>query len=492
MAHYEQQKDKGSVKAPSVIKITPAVTDQKPIIASYIAGIKDTEHGESLTQIMKYFVPEFITALVLYSLMYFYDSWLIAHLKSTSMYATAGATNTLLHFITKMAEGFSVGTIILAGQYNGRGETKRVGRALVDAFWVTTIAGTFVAACLFFGANAIYTLYGVPEKMIAHGTPYLRMRAIAILFMYVYFALIGFLRGIKNTRAPMVIFILGAVIFIFFDYVLIFGVLGFPALELQGSAVASVIQFGVMLIAAFVFIFTNPEYKKYGLNLFNDIANWQRIKDLLRLSWPVMLDKATLAMGYLWLGAMINPMGKYAIASFSVIKDLERLAIMPAAAFAQVITFLVSNSYGVGDWQGIKSNLKKIIFLASIFVFAILLVFCLWPTQFISVFDHKGKFTTFAATLLPIMSVLVFFDLLQLILAGAMRGAANVKIVLYTRLGVMFLFFIPTTLFIAWLQIQSTMLSFLLMYGSFYVGNGLMSIVYMWRFRGNRWKTKSV
>lgn len=492
MAFQEKNKIKKTVKTPSDVKITPAVTDQKPIIASYIAGIKDTEHGESIQNILRYFMPELITSLVLYSLTYFYDAWLVAHLKSTSMYATAGVTNTMLHFITKMAEGFSVATIIVAGQYNGRGEFKRVGRALVDSFWVAVIAGSCVAALLFFGAHWIYWFYGVPEKMIALGTPYLRTRAVAILCMYVYFSLIGFLRGIKNTRVPMLIFVLGAAVFAFFDYALIFGVWGFPALELQGSAVASVIQFGVMLLAAFVFIFTNKEYKEYGLHLFSDVANWSRVKDLLRLTWPVMLDKATLAAGYLWLGAMINPMGKYAIASFSVIKDLERLAIMPAAAFAQVITFLVSNSYGVGDWQGIKSNLKKTIFLASIFVFSILLVFSLWPSFFISFFDHKAKFTDFAAKILPIMSVLVFFDLLQLILAGAMRGAANVRLVLYTRLGVMFLFFIPATLCISRFEFENSMLSFLLMYGAFYVGNGLMSIVYMWRFRGQRWKTKSV
>ncbi len=491
MVRQEKNKEKETV-ASSTIRITPAISDQKPIIASYIAGIKDTEHGESITTIMRYFVPELITALVLYSLMYFYDSWLVAHLKSTSMYATAGVTNTLLHFLTKMAEGFSVATIILTGQYNGRGENKRVGRALVDAFWVTTLAGTFVACLLFFGASWIYTLYGVPDKMIALGTPYLRTRAIAILCMYVYFSLIGFLRGIKNTRAPMMIFILGAIVFVFFDYVLIFGELGFPALELQGSAVASVIQFGVMLIAAFIFIFTNKEYRQYGLHLFSDVANWSRIKDLLRLTWPVTLDKATFALGYIWLGAMISPMGKYVIASYTAIKDLERLAIMPAAAFAQVVTFLVSNSYSVGDWQGIKSNLKKIVFLASLFVFAILFVFSMWPNYFISLFDHKGKFTEFAASILPLVSVLVFFDLLQLILAGALRGAANVKIVMYTRVGVMFLFFIPVTLFISWLNLENVNISFLLIYGSFYVGNGVTSLVYMWRFRGQRWMTKSV
>src|SRR5690606_6301371 len=98
---------------------------KKPLVKSYVIGIWDKQHGESYSRIMRYFIPEFITAMVLYSIMYFYDAWLIAHLKSTSIYATVGVTNTLMHLITKMAEGFSVATIIVAGQYNGRGELKR-------------------------------------------------------------------------------------------------------------------------------------------------------------------------------------------------------------------------------------------------------------------------------------------------------------------------------------------------------------------------------
>jgi len=465
---------------------------KKSLFASYIDGILERNHGERYRTLLGYFFPEFITALFLYSLIYFLDAWFIAHLKSTSTYATLGTTNTMIHFLTKMAEGFSVATIVLSGNHNGRGNFKRAGKALSDAFWVTCIAGTCIASILFFGAYWIYYFYGVPEKMIAMGTPYLRLRAVAILFMFIYFAFIGFLRGIKNTRAPMTIFLIGGAIFLFFDYGLIFGNLGFPQLKLQGSALASVIQYGSMLTLAIGYIFLSPYRREYGISLFSDIANWSRIKELLRLSWPVMLDKSTLAIAYLWLGAMINPMGKYAIASYTVIKDLERLAIIPAAAFAQVVTFLVSNSYGKEDWDGIKTNIKKIIFLASIFVFFILGIFCLKPHFFIHFFDQKGKFTDFASRIFPFISVLVIFDVLQLILAGALRGAANVRVVMWVRLAVFLLYFVPISILISRLNISSTMLKFFLMYGAFYIGNGIMSCAYIWRFRCERWKTKSV
>ena len=461
---------------------------KRNIIASYIHGVFKSESGDSWGTILSYFFPEFITALVLYSLLYLIDAHWIADLKSTTMYATVTTTNTMLHFLTKMAEGFSVGTVILVGNFNGLQEYKQVGKTLSDAFWVTVLSGSILAVTIYCSAYWIYYLYGVPAKMIQYGVPFLRLRALSFLLIFMYLGIVGFLRGIKKPRVPMQIFIVGAIVFLFFDYSLIFGKFGFPALGIQGSALAAIVQYSVMLLLALGYIFFDKENRKYAIPVFLDIKDWSRVKEIVALSLPVMVDKATLAAAYLWLGYTINPMGKYAIASFDVLKDLERLAILPAAAFAQVITFLVSNAYGVHEWEGIKANVKKVVFLASFFVFLILLVFSLWPSYFISFFDGKGKFTAFSARIFPFLSVLVFFDLLQLILAGALRGAANVKTVMFTRLAVCTLYFIPVSWAISKLPIENMALKFFLIYSSFYVGNGLMSIIYIMRFRGQQWK----
>ena len=97
----------------------------------------------------------------------------------------------------------------------------------------------------------------------------------------------------------------------------------------------------------------------------SSITHHGPVDPVMQLSWPVVLDKATLAGAYIWLGAMFKDIGQYTVVTFCVVKDMERLAFLPAIACAQVITFLVSNDYGQGNWKGIKSNLKKVAFLAS-------------------------------------------------------------------------------------------------------------------------------
>lgn len=106
----------------------------KKLVASYVEGMRDVTHGESFNRIMRYFIPEIITAFLLYSLPVLLDVYFIGHLKSTAAYGALSGTNTLFHFFTKIAEAISVGTLVAVGNHNGRSEYKDVGRVLRDSF----------------------------------------------------------------------------------------------------------------------------------------------------------------------------------------------------------------------------------------------------------------------------------------------------------------------------------------------------------------------
>ncbi len=463
---------------------------KKNIMESYIAGLTDTVHGERYGRIIRYFLPEFITSLLLYSMPIILDAYFIGSLKSTTLYSTLGATNNLIHFIIKIAEGISVGTVMLVGHHNGKGDYDQVGNTLRDAFWTTLLIGGAIASILYGGAYWIYLWY-VPAELVPIGVPFLRLRAISIFCMFVFMACVGFLRGIKNARAPMKIFISGAAIFLLCDYMFIYGKWGAPAMGLQGSALASVIQYSFMLVVVIGYILWNKKNYKYVASLLSIFGDWTGVKRIVAASWLVVLDKSIMAIAYIWLLRMMKPMGECGIATFCLVKDMERFAFLPAVACAQVITFLVSNDLGKDNWQGIKANIKKVIFLASTLVFSLLLIMSMWPKTFMQFFDKKGDFIDTAAMVLPILSTLVFFDLLQIILSGALRGSGNVKTVLAVRMCICFGYFLPVSYIIAYhIPIEHMALKFVFIYGAFYIGNAIMSIVYIKKFRSGTWRSQ--
>ena len=463
----------------------------KNFMTRFIHDIYNDEKGEKYSTLLRYFVPEFITNFLLYAMPFWLDSVFIGSLASTHTYATLGVTNSFLHLIIKVGEAISVGTVVLSGQFNGQSSFENAGRTLRDAFWLTTILGLTFGSVLFFGAHYIYTWYGVSDEIVALGVPFLRLRAIGVLCMFIYLALVGFLRGIKNSRAPMKIFIFGSLLFVFFDYALIFGTFGFPALGLQGSALATVIQYFSMMIIALGYVLFNKKNLKYGISLFSGLTDISYVKHLLAISWPVVLDKSIMAWAYVWLGKMIATMGTGGIAAFCVVKDMERFAFLPAIAFAQIITFLASNDVGTKNWDGVKINIKKTILLATGMVSTLIAFFIYHRAYIISIFDKKGDFSGIAMQAFPVLSIFIIFDLIQLILSGALRGAGNVRIVMAVRLITCFGYFVPVSYLLSRMPIDNQALKLILLYGSFYLGNALMSIWYIRRFRSEYWKTSA-
>jgi MATE family multidrug resistance protein len=444
--------------------------------------------GESYTQIFRYLLPELISNLIIYSLPIFLDAHFIGSLRSTPSYSVLGMTNNLIHWVIKIAEGLSVGTIIMAGIYNGKADYEGVGRVLRDSFWTTILIGFTFASLLYFGAQAIFTWY-LPEHLVEIGIPFLRIRALSVLFMFIFFAFVGFLRGIKNTRATMKLFLFGSVVFLVADYCLIFGKCGFPAMGLYGSAIASIVQYAFMSVVAIAYVLCNKKNRKYGLQLFSIFSEKHEIARLMHISWPVVVDKAIMASAYIWLAKMLKSLSVSSAATFCVVKDLERFAFLPAIAGAQIITFLVSNDFGSQQWQSITSNLKKILLITSVLVCSLLAMMALNPAYFIGLFDYEGDFTDMAATVFPVLSIFVYLDLLQIILSGALRGSGNVQSVLYARLVICLGYFVPVSYIIAyWLPITNLALKFIFIYGAFYIGNGLMSIYYVHIFRSGFWK----
>lgn len=464
-------------------------------------GVLDPrQHGAtSYKDIFNYFYPELITAFLLYIALDIIDFRFIACSNNPLCNSAQQVAQTLFHLLTKVAEGFSVGMVIICGQYNGAHEYHRVGRVVSDVFWAMIIIGVITALSLYAGAYAIFGFYEASSEITALGVPYLRMRSLGVLFMFIYFALIGFLRGVKNTKAPMVLFFFGAAVFLVCDYTLIFGGFGFKPLGLQGSAIAMVAQYAIMCLGAIIYILLEPEYRKFAIKLFSPIK-WYNFRDLFHVSWPVMIDKASFAFCYVWLMKLLGILakaqtpeaGKLLYDSFIVLRQMEKVGILPAVAFAQVITFLISNDYKIHKFHTITNNIKRVLFIASISVSIFSVLFYFWPRFFLSLIGKQAAYNNFIAFSLPFIIILILFDALQLILSASLRGAADVKTVMWSRMIVAGLFFMPLAALIVKVPLDNLLIHFILLYGSIHVGYILMSVIYLIRFRSGAWKEQSI
>lgn len=446
-----------------------------------------TSKGESYRTILRYWFPELVTSTLIFTLPVLLDLYLISLLDSRSTLGALGNANDILFLITKLSEGIAVAAITVIGTYNGSKEYDKAGAALGDVFWTTIILGLIPCLILLAFPTQILLFLNTPQPMASIGAPYLQLRAFGVFLSFLYLAFFGFMRGVKNTKTPMLIYIIGTLLFIIVDLLLIHGSCGLPACGLIGSGIATIAQYGLMVILCIIHLMRTPEYKQYFRVAFFRMFNPQGAWKIVNLSWPIMIDKAALAYAFVYLRSLINPLGKNAIVSFTLIKQLEQVAILPGIAFATVLTFLVSNSLGAHDLASARSNIRKILTLTGLFVLVLVAAMCINPGFFLSLFDVRNKFAPFAIAVFPAISLFALLDFMQIIYASALRGAGDVMSVMIIRVLCCTMFFYPVSILFSWIQLADPHHQFILIYSSIYLTTGLMGLLFYLRLRGKKW-----
>jgi Na+-driven multidrug efflux pump len=177
----------------------------------------------------------------------------------------------------------------------------------------------------------------------------------------------------------------------------------------------------------------------------------------------------------------------------TVLKTMEKIGILPALAFAQVIMFLVSNDYKTKGFSSIKNNIKKVLYISCILVGVFTLTFCIWPSFFLKYVVNKPTANNdFIGYTLPLLALLIICDVVQLILAAALRGGSDVKMVMLSRLAATFFLFIPLSWGISLLPLENLLLKFILLYGSVHMSYALMGLIYIARFKSKRWNDLTI
>jgi MATE family multidrug resistance protein len=443
-------------------------------------------------QIIKYWLPEAASASCLIFLPIIADLLLVAKLKSTPTYSAIGVSSNLIHTLIKLAEGVCIAGISIMGRFNGAKKFADCGRAFLDSLAATSILGAVQFGAVSLGAGAFMRWIEAPEAVRAIAIPFIKVQAIAIFSAFILMACIGFFKAVKETQAPFFINVMGILIFLFFDYALILGKCGFPALGYMGSAIAANIRYFSMLALSAALIFGQAKYKKYFLDLGLVKIRPQNVFALIKLSLPIMIDKTMLSFSYIWLAKMVAPFGICAIACMDSVKNVERLAFIPAMGFAQIITFIVSNNIGEGNPQKAKANISRILFLTIIASSSGLSLACYKSGWLISFLDPTNSFSNSACKILKAISPLVIFDLIQLILSAALRGAGDVKTVMLTRLSICTLFFLPLSFAIKKYVNLSPDAKIILIYASFYLATAIMALILLARIQGQTWHRLSI
>ncbi len=223
----------------------PQRRENGPRISTVTAGAETTPRGPyaarvstSVSQqrdILRLAVPAFL-ALVAEPLFLLADSAIVGHLGLAPL-AGLGVASAALVTAANLFVFLAYGTTSVVARQLGAGSERAAVGAGVDGLWLALALGVPTAALVAVCAAPICGLFGASPDALAQAVTYLRISAAGIPAMLVVLAVTGVLRGLQDTRTPLLASVIGFGANIVLNLVLVYGL----GLGIAGSALGTVL-----------------------------------------------------------------------------------------------------------------------------------------------------------------------------------------------------------------------------------------------------------
>lgn len=318
--------------------------------------------------------------------------------------------------LTAVSLAFPVQNLILAvGLGTGVGMNsliaRRLGEKQVDEADSIVTHGLIMAvftAVLFllfgiFFTRPFFQMFTSDPQVLKYGCDYGYIVTIFCFGTLIHIAIEKIFQATGNMILPMVFLCIGAITNIILDPIMIFGLLGFPRLEVAGAAIATVVgQIVAMLTAVIVFLTKEHEVRpKWRGFRFQ----WKTIKEIYAVGIPTMLMNSLSSVLITGLNGILMTFSQTAVSVFGVYFKLQSFVFMPTSGLTQGAMPIMGYNYGAKNKKRLMDTLKWSCLISFLIMAAGCLLFELFPAQLLRMFNASEDMLGIGVRALRIISI---------------------------------------------------------------------------------------
>jgi putative MATE family efflux protein len=381
-------------------------------------GIGGTHRDLSAIRIAWPASVEFLVATVIV----FADTLFLARL-GTEVLAGVGLSVTVFRIFYEAFVGIGVASTTVVAQAVGAANRDLAERGAAQAISLAVLVGVLAGGVGALVAPVAMHLMGADGVVKEAGTTYMRINLLAAPFYAVILTGGGVLKGVGDTRTPMVFTLIASGFKIVLNMVLVFGKLGFPAMGVAGAALATLIAYGLntLLIAEKL----RMGFDGLNLRLASFRPDAGLLKRVVALSLPVAAERIVMRTGFVLYIRMVSSLGTVVLAAHTVAVRLESIFITLGFGFTVAATTLVGQAVGRGDFKGAREKAYESLRFAFVTMASLTVILILLRNLAVGMFAPEEGVRTLAVVCvvigafeLPALGVLFTF-------AGASRGAGD-------------------------------------------------------------------
>ncbi|HQF02134.1 MAG TPA: MATE family efflux transporter [Bacteroidales bacterium] len=408
------------------------------------------------------------------------DSIIIGHYLGKESLAAVGASFPIIFLLIALMIGFSMGFTIIIAQYFGAKNMVKVKQTIDTSYIIILFASLITTLLGISFSETIFRLTGMPDEVIPDAATYLNIYFAGSIFSYAFNGISAILRGLGDSRTPLIFLIISTISNVFLDllFIVVF------KMGIDGAAYATIISKAGAVVAAIIYI--NKKFPIMNISFRRYEFVWDIFKTSLRIGLPTGLQQTFVATGLIALYGIVNKFGTVTIAAYGVANRIDTFASMLAMNFASALSAFVGQNIGANKPERVRTGLWTTWLITSgiSIIFSIIVIF--FGKEMMRIFTPDTAVIEVGNGYLVIVgSFYILFSSLFVVNA-VMRGAGDTLIPMFITLISLWLIRVPASYFLAG-KIGVTGIWWAIPFG-WAIG---LILTFIYYFTG-RWKTKGV
>ena len=347
--------------------------------------------------------------------------------------------------------GFSIGAQIIIGRRNGEGRFKETGKVFWNGLYFLLGLSIIIIVASELLSPWIMKAMVSSDLIFNAASSYVRWRLPGMVFAFCTVMYRAFYVGTTQTKALTLNSIVMVASNVGFNWILIFGHFGVPALGITGAAIGSSLAELVSLIFFVIYTRSRCDREKFGL-VKPAPFSFSELKAMMPVcSWTMIQHVVSISTWFIFF-LYIEHLGERDLAISNITRSISGIIWMVLSAFSATCSTLVSNIIGEGHQDKVSSLIKRILKLSYAVIMAIVLLFCIFPNAVISIYTDLPDLTIASVPAVIVMCSAYVFTVGGMIYFQAVSGTGSTKTAFRLELAALIIYIIYCTIVIEHLK----------------------------------------
>ena len=360
------------------------------------------------------------------------DSFMVSTMGAYSV-AAVGLTTQPKFIGLALFFATNISVSALVARRKGEGKREDANVLAVTSVCFVAVMAVVISVIMVSFAGTIIRLCGSTAETHAGAVAYFQIIMGGMIFNCLQMVINAAQRGAGNTKITMRTNVTSNVVNIIFNYLLIGGHLGFPALGIHGAALATVLGTVVACVMSVLSVCKKDNFISIPLILEQKLRPaFFALRRLVRVGYSVFFEQILMRIGFMMTSLMAAHQGNDAMAAHQVAMNIMGLSFSFGDGLQAAAVALIGRSLGESDPELAKrygSTCRKV---GAVISAGLTLLYLFGGRSLYALYFKEPQIVDIGAGIIRVIIFIVILQISQVIYMGCLRGAGDT---LYTAVA---------------------------------------------------------